>query len=178
MESTYTDYDVLPLNFDDEEDFISAIHGKTDAENTKTDVSKEDDSKKDKNKEETFLTVLNAYVKDKKVRNNQLANMTGIDKGDISRYLNGERQVSKEHLCLICIALRLMTCQQKHLFDLLKEPMPCSIGKPDEYEIIVKHYMDGCYYSDNYTVFRLYDRLGNIGHPLPTMLPNPKKGGD
>lgn len=172
MENTYTDFDVLPLNFDDEDDFDSAIHGKAD-----TDKAKKDDSEKGKKEEETFLTVLNAYIKDKKVGNNQLANMTGIAKGDISKYLNGKRQVSKEHLCLICIALRLMTCQQKHLFDLLKEPMPCSIGKPDEYEIIVKHYMDGCYYNETYTVSGLYDHLGNIGQPLPTILPSSKKGG-
>lgn len=157
MENTYTDFDVLPLNFDDEDDFDSAIHGKAD-----TDKAKKDDSEKGKKEEETFLTVLNAYIKDKKVGNNQLANMTGIAKGDISKYLNGKRQVSKEHLCLICIALRLMTC---------------SIGKPNEYEIIVKHYMDGCYYNEDYTVSGLYARLGNIGQPLPTILPSSKKGG-
>lgn len=167
MENTYNDYEALPLNFDDEADFNAAIHGKNDADNSET----------AKTDEETFLSVLNAYVEGKKVRNNQLANMTGIDKGDISRYLSGERRVSKEHLCLICIALRLMTCQQKYLFDLLKEPMPCSIGKPDEHEIILKHYMDGCYYSDNYTVARLYARLSKIGQTLPTLLSTSKKGG-
>lgn len=173
MENTYTDFDVLPLNFDDEDDFNSAIHGKADTGN-----AEKQDSEKGKEEEETFLTMLNAYIKDKNVGNNQLSKMTGISKGDISKYLNGKKPVSKEHLCLICIALRLMTCQQKHLFDLLKKPMPCSIGKPDEYEIIVKHYMDGCYYNENYTVSGLYDRLGNIGQPLPTILPSSKKGGE
>ena len=74
-------------------------------------------------------------------------------------YLNGERQVGKKHLCLICIGVRLMTGQQKRLFDLLKEPMPCSIGKPDTTELIVKHCMDGCYYNEKYTATYLYKLL-------------------
>ena len=35
MENTYTDFDVLPLNFDDEDDFDSAIHGKADTDKAK-----------------------------------------------------------------------------------------------------------------------------------------------
>ena len=131
MENTYIPETSLPLDFDEELDLIIAESAEPD---------------------ETFLQALNELVSQNKVGNNQLSALTGIDKGEISRYLNGERQVNKKHLCLICIALRLMTCYQKKLFDLLKEPMPCSIGKPTTQELIVKHCMDGCFYNPKYTV--------------------------
>lgn len=131
MENTYIPNTTLPLDLNDELDLVI-----------------EDNS----NSEETFLQVLNGLVKRRGIGNNQLADLTGIDKGEISRYLNGGRQVNKYHLCLICIALRLMPSRQKRLFDLLKEPMPCSIGKPDTQELIVRHCMDGCYYNEKYTV--------------------------
>lgn len=138
MENTYIPDTSLPLNIDEELDLVAA-------ESTEP--------------EETFLQVLNDFVSRKKVGNNQLSALTGIDKSEISRYLNGERQINKKHLCLICIALRLMTCYQKRLFDLLKEPMPCSIGKPTTQELIVKHCMDGCFYNPKYTVAYCYRLL-------------------
>lgn len=138
MENTYIPDTSLPLGFDEELDLIIAESAEP---------------------EKTFLQVLNDFVSQKKVGNNQLSALTGIDKSEISRYLNGERQVNKKHLCLICIALRLMTCYQKKLFDLLKEPMPCSIGKPTTQELIVKHCMDGCFYNPKYTVAYCYRLL-------------------
>ena len=143
MENTYMTDVSLPLDFDEERNLLDAVYFIK--ENAKS--------------EETFLQALNTLVKHKNVGNNQLAEMTGIDKGIISRYLSGERQISRKHLCLICIALRLMTSQQKYLFDLLKEPMPCSIGKPDMQELIIKHCMDGCYYNLKYTVDYYYKLL-------------------
>ena len=138
MENTYIPETSLPLDFDEELDLIIAESAEPD---------------------ETFLQALNELVSQNKVGNNQLSALTGIDTGEISRYLNGERQVNKKHLCLICIALRLMTCYQKKLFDLLKEPMPCSIGKPTTQELIVKHCMDGCFYNPKYTVAYCYKLL-------------------
>lgn len=143
MENTYMTDVSLPLDFDEERNLLDAFYF----------------TKNNAKSEETFLQALNAFVKHKNVGNNQLAEMTGIDKGIISRYLNGERQMKRNHLCLICIALRLMTSQQKYLFDLLKEPMPCSIGKPDMQELIIKHCMDGCYYNLKYTVDYYYKLL-------------------
>lgn len=158
MENTYI-LNALPLDFSGETDIEMAIYGTDNSE---------------KREKEKIVSVLNRYVENKNVGNNQLAYMTGIDKGEISRYLNGERQINRGNLCLICIALRLMTCQQKYLFDLLKEPMPCSIGKPDKWEYIVKHFMDGCYYNENYTVARCNESLNAAGEIMLSLLTSTK----
>lgn len=174
MENTYTSTMGLPLNFEGEADIEAEIYG----------IITEDHSDKDNEKdtdtllENPFLDALNRYIGVRNIGNNQLAALTGIDKGVISRYLNGERKINKEHLCLICIALRLMTCQQKHLFDLAKEPMPCSIGKPDKSELLVKHCMDGCYYNTDYTVARLIEMLNNAELPKPTVLTDTNTDGE
>ena len=81
MENTYIPDTSLPLGFDEELDLIIAESAEP---------------------EKTFLQVLNDFVSQKKVGNNQLSALTGIDKSEISRYLNGERQVNKKHLCIGC----------------------------------------------------------------------------
>lgn len=145
MESTYTHAVSIPLpNPSESYDLMRAVFGSDNLEGTK---------------KETAVEALLRYMSERDVGNNQLAYMTGIDKGVISRYLNNKRVISKEHLCLICIALRLMTCQQKHLFDILKEPMPCMLGIPDIAEYIIKHHMDGCFYDENMTVIHCNDQL-------------------
>lgn len=173
MENTYMSDASFPLDFDEELDLFEAVYFMPE-----TDHSENDSTKAENVGEETFLKVLQGFVKCKHVGNNQLADMTGIDKGEISRYLNGERQVSKRHLCLICIALRLMTSQQKRLFDLLKEPMPCSIGKPDIQELIVKHCMDGCYYNLKYTVAYCYKLLEIAEQRKAAELSSSKEGSE
>ena len=148
MESTYSPISSLPLPDPREADnFMIAIYGPDNPDGSKS---------------ESITEALLRYMGNRGgIGNNQLACMAGIDRGDISRYLNNKRTISKEHLCLFCIALRLMTCQQKYLFDLLKEPIPGTIGKPDERECIIKHYMDGCFYDENMTVAHCIAQLDN-----------------
>ncbi len=149
MESTYTPESTLPLPDPHiGNNFMRAVFGPDNPNGIKR---------------ETAADALLRYMRERGVGNNLLACMTGIDKGEMSRYLNNIRAISKEHLCLICIALRLMTCQQKHLFDLLKEPMPCSIGIPDHAEYIVKHHMDGCFYAEELTVTHCMEQLRLAG---------------
>ena len=138
MEHTYTLYKALHVSEDDVSiDMEAAVFGTSDPL---------------KRTEDTIVSAMLRYANTRNVGNNRLADLTGIDKGDISRYLNGKREIRRDHLCLICIALRLMTCQQRYLFFLANETMPDEKGKPDQREYIIRHFMDGCFYKENFTV--------------------------
>ena len=126
------------------------------------DVKKSDD--------DTVISFLLDCMKEKNIGNNQLSKMTGIEKGEISRYLNGERKISNDHLCLICIALRLSPDQQRYLFNIAKEVMPREKGKFNERESIIRFYMDACYFLFECTVANCNNRLSKNKEPLLSLL--------
>ncbi len=70
---------------------------------------------------DTFELVFARYLSDsgrnnKKVSTRTLSVLTGISKSEIHYYLHGERRITYELLCAVCIALRLPISRQEHLF--------------------------------------------------------------
>ena len=71
-----------------------------------------------KNVVESFGDVLQNYMDEMKIERDMLMNLTGIGKTSVHCYLHGSREIKKDHLAAICIALRLHPMRSKYLFSL------------------------------------------------------------
>ena len=100
----------------------------------------------------------------------KLARLTGIPKGTISRYRHGTAKYNPDYLYAICIALRLRTCEQRHLFTVLEKEMPDERGKHRNRAYIIREFLDGCFYDEKYTVSVCNERLIAAGEESLTSL--------
>ena len=79
--------------------------------------------------DDTVAAAIRRYMEEKEIGTRKLSRLTGIPKGTISRYRNGTAKYDPDYLCAICIALRLQTCRQRHLFRMLNWKMPDERGR-------------------------------------------------
>ncbi len=124
---------------------------------------------------DTFGSALRRYMKACGIGTNKLARITGIPKSTLSRYTHGEGKFKKSYIYAIFIALRLRTCQQRHLLVLIERTMPDECGKNRNRAYIIREYLDGCYYDDKYTVAALNRLLGSKGYKQLTPLISDKE---
>ena len=109
--------------------------------------------------EDTVAAAIRRYMEEKEVGTRKLSRLTGIPKGTISRYRNGTAKYDPDYLCAICIALRLQTCRQRHLFRMLNWKMPDERGRKRNRAYIIREFLDGCFYDESYTVALCNQRL-------------------
>ena len=120
---------------------------------------------------DTFFFALCRYMQDLKIGNNKLSKITGIPKSTISRYRNGTRKPCFDYLAAICIALRLQTCRQRHLFAVSKMLMPDERSHCNERDYIVREFLDSCPYDKRFSVCACNARLRAIGeYPLTLLM--------
>ena len=100
---------------------------------------------------EPFADAICRYMDFSNIGTNDLAAITGISASAISHYFSGERAITRDYLCAICIALRLTFNQQQHLFNITKLKMPSETLFNDRVYII-NDFMLGCSYNDEYTL--------------------------
>ncbi|MCM1530639.1 MAG: hypothetical protein NC093_11690, partial [Alistipes sp.] len=67
-------------------------------------------------------------------------------------YLHGERLMTFDHLCAICITLTLTPHEQRYLFGILGWKLPDDDGQGEEREKIIRYYMDFCVCDETLTV--------------------------
>ena len=108
---------------------------------------------------DTISAALSRYMENKGIGTRKLSRLTGIPKGTISRYRHGTAKYNPDYLYAICIALRLRTCEQRHLFTLLEKDMPDERGKDRNRAYIIREFLDGCFYNESYTVAACNERL-------------------
>lgn len=101
---------------------------------------------------EPLSSAISRYMDFRNIGTNKLADLTGIAASTISRYRSGKREISRDYLCAICIALRLLPCQQRHLFAVTHLDIPDDKIDLDNREYIIRDFMDGCAYDDRYTL--------------------------
>lgn len=119
---------------------------------------------------DTISAALCRYMEDKDIGTRRLSRLTGIPKGTISRYCHGTAKYNPDYLYAICIALRLRTCNQRHLFTMLENGMPDERGKDRNRAYIIREFLDGCSFDKNYTVAACNERLDAVGEPTLTSL--------
>ena len=124
-----------------------------------------------KNQETDTLNVaLKRYMSEREIGTNKLALLTGIPKASISRYCNGTAEMKRDHLYAVCIALRLRPCQQRHLMNLAEFRFPDERGHNRKRAYVIRSYLDGCFYSDQFTVARCNTVLSSIQlNPLTSL---------
>ena len=76
----------------------------------------------------------------------------GVTPASVSQFLNGKRLPSSEHLCFICIKLRIEPRIQRYLFHLLEYQMPDEYGTSMGDDKTIRCYMDHCYDDDSKTL--------------------------
>jgi len=126
--------------------------------------------------EDTVAAAIRRYMEEKEIGTRKLSRLTGIPKGTISRYRNGTAKYDPDYLCAICIALRLQTCRQRHLFRMLNWKMPDERGRKRNRAYIIREFLDGCFYDESYTVALCNQRLVDAGEVSLTPLFPPKEG--
>ena len=94
--------------------------------------------------DDTVAAAIRRYMEEKEIGTRKLSRLTGIPKGTISRYRNGTAKYDPDYLCAICIALRLQTCRQRHLFRMLNWKMPDECGRKRNRAYIIREFLDGC----------------------------------
>ena len=104
-----------------------------------------------KRTDEPFSDAIYRYMNSSGISIKKLAVITGISASTISHYFSGERAITRDYLCAICIALRLTFNQQQHLFNITKLKMPCDIlfNKRDD---IINSVMLQCSCNDKFTI--------------------------
>ncbi len=113
---------------------------------------------------EDFLYELNRMIDTKKLIHKHLALDMEISPSAVSYYLNGDRPITTDRLCALCIAVRLDPHDQRVLFRKLHWRMPDSDGKGDERERIIRHYLDFCRKDCSLTVKRCNKELRRKGY--------------
>lgn len=140
---------------------------------TKTDYLGETFGTKDVNAQMKAKSydVLTKYMDELNIGLGTLSDFTGISKSTISRYRNGKvTYMTENYLYAICIALRLRTCQQRYLLKCAHISMPDEWGNERASAFIIRDFLDGCCYDENYTVANCNTRLAEISAPLLTRL--------
>lgn len=119
---------------------------------------------------DTISAALCRYMENKGIGTRKLSRLTGIPKGTVSRYRHGTAKYNPDYLYAICIALRLRTCRQRHLFTLLEKDMPDERGKDRSRAYIIREFLDGCFYDESYMVAACNERLIATGAESLTSL--------
>lgn len=125
---------------------------------------------------DTISAALNRYMESKGIGTRKLSRLTGIPKGTISRYRHSIAKYNPDYLYAICIALRLRTCEQRHIFVMLEKDMPDERGKNRDRAYIIREFLDGCFYDESYTVAACNERLIATGAEALTSLFPQKEG--
>lgn len=108
-------------------------------------------------RKDTFELAFARYLSDsgrnnKKVSTRTLSVLTGISKSEIHYYLHGERRITYELLCAVCIALRLPLSRQEHLFHKAHIMYPCSEPYPSDRDEIIRYHLEHCSDLERVTV--------------------------
>ena len=122
--------------------------------------SENDDDKRN----DTFELAFARYLSDsgrgnKKVSDRTLSILSGISKSEIHYYLHGERKITYESLCAICIALRLPLSRQEHLFHKAHIMYQCDEPYPSKRDEIIKYYLEHCFDLERVMVYSCNDEL-------------------
>ena len=84
----------------------------------------------------------------------QLADELEVTPAFVNQFLKGKRLPSAEHLCFICIRLRIEPNIQRYLFHLLEYKMPNNDGSSEGDEKTIRFYMDHCYDDADKTLMK------------------------
>lgn len=127
---------------------------------------------------EPLSSAMCRYMNFRGIGTNELAALTGIAASTISRYRSGKRGIRREYLCAICMALRLLPCQQRHLFAITHLEMPDDKQLLDNREYIIRDFMDGCAYNDCFTLSLCNRTLRANGEKMLTSLISEQEGSE
>ena len=105
--------------------------------------------------------ILSEHFKEASISQKEFATEIEVTPASVSQFLNGKRLPSSEHLCFICIRLRIEPSIQRQLFHLLNYDMPNQYGESDGKEKTVRFYMDHCYDDDSKTLMNCKAELHN-----------------
>lgn len=162
MKTTYKNLqETLNTNYGDKIDYDLIVYGTKSLRKQLTD---------------TISAALCRYMENKGIGTRKLSRLTGILKGTISRYRHGTAKYNPDYLYAICIALRLRTCRQRHLFTLIKKGLPDERGKDRNRAYIIREFLDGCFYNESYTIAVCNERLISAGtESLTSLFPQKEK---
>ena len=99
-----------------------------------------------------FKSALKYYISEQFSDLNEFSKLSGISISSLYSYENGDRKISSDRLCIICLALKLHPSRQRYLFSLTDIKMPDAGYHNSARKKIIRNYLDGCYYSEKYTI--------------------------
>lgn len=111
------------------------------------------------NENDTVGSFLSSLMEQKKIISARLYEMTGIDKGTISEYLNDKRNQQKNYLVAISIALRLLPKQSKYLLSLAD----IVLSRKTQENLLCQLFLDSCAFNEEITVSKCNDILIHRG---------------
>lgn len=118
------------------------------------------------NENDTVGSFLSSLMEQKKIISARLYEMTGIDKGTISEYLNDKRNQQKNYLVAISIALRLLPKQSKYLLSLAD----IVLSRKTQENLLCQLFLDFCAFNEEITVSKCNDILIHRGlQPLTNL---------
>lgn len=118
------------------------------------------------NENDTVGSFLSSLMEQKKIISARLYEMTGIDKGTISEYLNDKRNQQKNYLVAISIALRLLPKQSKYLLSLAD----IVLSRKTQENLLCQLFLDSCAFNKEITVSKCNDILIHRGlQPLTNL---------
>lgn len=118
------------------------------------------------NENDTVGSFLSSLMEQKKIISARLYEMTGIDKGTISEYLNDKRNQQKNYLVAISIALRLLPKQSKYLLSLAD----IVLSRKTRENLLCQLFLDSCAFNEEITVSKCNDILIHRGlQPLTNL---------
>ena len=118
------------------------------------------------NENDTVGSFLSSIMEQKKIISARLYEMTGIDKGTISEYLNDKRNQQKNYLVAISIALRLLPKQSKYLLSLAD----IVLSRKTQENLLCQLFLDSCAFNEEITVSKCNDILIHRGlQPLTNL---------
>ena len=118
------------------------------------------------NENDTVGSFLSSLMEQKKIISARLYEMTGIDKGTISEYLNDKRNQQKNYLVAISIALRLLPKQSKYLLSLAD----IVLSRKTQENLLCQLFLDSCAFNEESTVSKCNDILIHRGlQPLTNL---------
>lgn len=118
------------------------------------------------NENDTVGSFLSSLMEQKKIISARLYEMTGIDKGTISEYLNDKRNQQKNYLVAISIALRLLPKQSKYLLSLAD----IVLSRKSQENLLCQLFLDSCAFNEEITVSKCNDILIHRGlQPLTNL---------
>ena len=115
---------------------------------------------------DTVGSFLSSLIRTEKIISARLYEMTGIDKGTISEYLNDKRNQQKNYLVAISIALRLLPKQSKYLLSLAD----IVLSRKTQENLLCQLFLDSCAFNEEITVSKCNDILIHRGlQPLTNL---------